>query len=854
MKHRLAHYLLVLLPLTGIAHGQHTDGTVASQAASTTGAGIDTAAEKAGFRSAIGLPIRVTDFGAVGDGMVLHDAAITNGDATVTSATATFPADIAGKYCRVAGGTTAGVHQVETATAAGTITGSGTISVTITGDGIDGSPLTVGVHVVAGDTAATWAGKVRNHLANSLQLFDRYDAGGSSTSIELTGKRPRANDTTLNIALANGTCTGVTTATTSANTTQGVATVDLITTVASRNSATSIELSNAPGRTASGVTILYGTNDTAAIQSAIDAAASSTYTREVIFPRGRFLCNLDGKPHVSLTGADGGMTKFEYDPPGPLPDLTDSERLTTILLPAVATEPVIGYTTADKIYSARISRIGIFGTKEQVGYGIQLGEPDESNNGFTGGSLKLEQVMVTGFEYALSSSRVAALQCDTSLFLYSRVCVFLGETNLGIGPTDTSIFNNCGTGGANCDANWFISASKGITITGGDHNDGAHVAIVCNGATVAMTGVNSESTTRSPFVVATGRLNVTGSNILHMNGPLVDAIGSDSNVTITETRIGAVGAGALWQGKAVYCRTDQSSGHLDKLPRGGVIARYPDLGLNDLQVTEYTTEIYTLPVVAERRSTVSDEFIGHYAASPYSALGWTLTTLAGDAPVVYLPTQPAYPGNVFGLAGIGTSTSNSANVLRFAVPVESFNPTAGYWRARWRLALGASSTIRFRCGFYSLDTAAAGVFTPKNGIGIRVDRSVPDSNIQFEVINNETVTAVDTGIPYTALNSAREIQIWRTAEGLFFGLYPTLPNGAAITYPMVEHPSTGTVNELPARSLLREGLRGRLQLTPHPPFAAPLSCARSSIATRSPPISTKRTARHGGRNTSHRTP
>jgi hypothetical protein len=801
MKHRFAHYLLALLSFALIAPGQPTSGTVESQAASTTGAGIDTIAERAGFRAAIGLPIRVADFGAVGDGMALHDAAITTGDATVTSATASFPADIAGKYCRITGGTTAGVLQVETATAAGTITASGTVAVTITGDGIDGSPLTLGVNVVAGDTAATWAGKVRNHLSNSLQLFDRYYAGGTSASIALTGKRPRANDTTLNIALANGTCTGVTTAATSANTTAGVATADLITTVASRNSATSIELSTAPGRTGTSVTLLYGTDDTAAIQSAIDAAASSTYTREVIFPRGRFLCNIDGKPHVSLTGADGGMTDFEYDPPGPLPDLSDSERLTTILLPAVATKPVIGYTTAAKIYSARISRIGIFGTKEQVGYGIQLGEPDEANNGFTGGSLKMDQVMVTGFEYALSSSRVAALQCDTSLFLYSRVCVFLGEIHLGIGPTDTSIFNNCGTGGANCDANWFISASKGITITAGDHNDGKHVAIVCNGSTVAMTGLNSESTTGSPFVVATGRLNVTGTNLLHMNGPLVDAIGSDNNVTITDTRIGAVGAGALWQGKAVYCRTDQGSGYLDKLPRGGVIARYPDPGWSDLQVTEYTTEIYTLPVVAERRSTVSDEFIGNYATSPYSDLGWTLTNLAGDAPVVFLPTQPAYPGNVFGLAGVGTSTSNSSNVLRFAVPVESFNPTAGYWRARWRLALGASTTIRFRCGFYSLDTAAAGVFTPKNGIGIRVDRSVPDSNIQFEVINNEAVTAIDTGIPYTALNSAKEIQIWRTAEGLFFGLYPSLSSGSGILYPMVKHSSTGTVNDYLAPSM-----------------------------------------------------
>lgn len=116
----------------------------------------------------------------------------------------------------------AGTAQVETATAAGTITGSGNATVTVTGDDIEGSPLAVSVAVTATDTAATWAGKVRTALGLQSAITDVYTVGGASTSITLTRTAARYNDSTLNIALANGTCTGITEAASSANTTAGV--------------------------------------------------------------------------------------------------------------------------------------------------------------------------------------------------------------------------------------------------------------------------------------------------------------------------------------------------------------------------------------------------------------------------------------------------------------------------------------------------------------------------------------------------------------------------------------------------------------------------------------------------------
>lgn len=137
---------------------------------------------------------------------------------------------------------TAGTAQVETATAAGTISGSGNATVVVTAAGMTGTPKTISVAVINGDTAATWAGKVRVALAADTAVSALFDVSGSSTAIVLTRKatgtislqgttynRYAANDATLNISLDNGTCTGITTAATSTNTTAGVLTSGTLT-------------------------------------------------------------------------------------------------------------------------------------------------------------------------------------------------------------------------------------------------------------------------------------------------------------------------------------------------------------------------------------------------------------------------------------------------------------------------------------------------------------------------------------------------------------------------------------------------------------------------------------------------
>ncbi len=144
--------------------------------------------------------------------------------ATLATAGNTLTIDTATGIATV--GTTP-VAQIETATAAGTIGTTGNATVTVTGARITGSPLAISVAVTSGDTASVWAGKVRTALNATAAITSVYTVGGSTTSIVLTETDPENNDATLNIALANGTCTGITAAPSSTNTTAGVGGVKL---------------------------------------------------------------------------------------------------------------------------------------------------------------------------------------------------------------------------------------------------------------------------------------------------------------------------------------------------------------------------------------------------------------------------------------------------------------------------------------------------------------------------------------------------------------------------------------------------------------------------------------------------
>lgn len=117
------------------------------------------------------------------------------------------------------------VAQVETATVIGTIgaAGAGNATVIVTAAGMTGSPKTINVAVANNDTASLVAGKIRTALAADVDVTALFTVGGAAANVIITAITAAANDGTLNISTANGTCTGLTAAPSSANTTAGVA-------------------------------------------------------------------------------------------------------------------------------------------------------------------------------------------------------------------------------------------------------------------------------------------------------------------------------------------------------------------------------------------------------------------------------------------------------------------------------------------------------------------------------------------------------------------------------------------------------------------------------------------------------
>lgn len=118
-------------------------------------------------------------------------------------------------------GSTSGTAQVETLTAAGTVTQSGNAVLTLTSAKITSGPLIIQFSVLATDTPTAWAAKARVALAASPEANAIFIPGGATTAITLTQRENDGNDTSLVLTVANGNSVGITAAS-SANTTPGV--------------------------------------------------------------------------------------------------------------------------------------------------------------------------------------------------------------------------------------------------------------------------------------------------------------------------------------------------------------------------------------------------------------------------------------------------------------------------------------------------------------------------------------------------------------------------------------------------------------------------------------------------------
>lgn len=104
-------------------------------------------------------------------------------------------------------------YHLETATVIGTIVNPGNATVIVTCTGMSGSPITTNVDVLAADTAAVVAGKIRTALLSVANITSFLTVGGSNVDVTLTRVSPGTIAIAdFNISIANGTCTGLTAA------------------------------------------------------------------------------------------------------------------------------------------------------------------------------------------------------------------------------------------------------------------------------------------------------------------------------------------------------------------------------------------------------------------------------------------------------------------------------------------------------------------------------------------------------------------------------------------------------------------------------------------------------------------
>ena len=123
-------------------------------------------------------------------------------------------------------GTVAGALQVETATivAASGATTAGNLTVTVTSALVTGSPLAISVPLTLSEnTASLVAAEVRSVLGATAAITDHYTVKGHGANYTLEALVMAVNDATLNLAHANDTSAGITTAASSTDTTAGVA-------------------------------------------------------------------------------------------------------------------------------------------------------------------------------------------------------------------------------------------------------------------------------------------------------------------------------------------------------------------------------------------------------------------------------------------------------------------------------------------------------------------------------------------------------------------------------------------------------------------------------------------------------
>ena len=151
-----------------------------------------------------------------------NTATFSSPDCSVTLAVSGFSLQFA-RFRYIQSTDDSAVKQIETITVAGSVTSSGTktLIATATAKGMNASPKAITVNVANGDSSSTVATKVAAALNADADVSRFFTALASTSNVSITANFGTTNDSSMNLALALGTATGITPVTTSTHTTAG---------------------------------------------------------------------------------------------------------------------------------------------------------------------------------------------------------------------------------------------------------------------------------------------------------------------------------------------------------------------------------------------------------------------------------------------------------------------------------------------------------------------------------------------------------------------------------------------------------------------------------------------------------
>lgn len=581
--------------------------------------------------------------------------------------------------------------------------------------------------------------------AESVVAYVAANAGGSSSYIDVTAAPYSAvGDAKINdgAAMASGTAT----LTCAAGQFQagdvgkyirvvgaGTAGADLVTTISARASTTSVTLAANAATTVSSAQLVCGTDNTTAIQAAINAANASTSTRRVFLPAGKYICNLTSYPNVDIVGAGAPNQQIAFGAIN-----LAANTLNTFLIPAVTTSPIIYLAT---IYGASVQDICFVGgdgtvLADRKGTGIQLGVITAGATGATGGSFAARRCEFSGLERGIHAASMWDSVFEMLAFNYCDRGFLGGEVPLEAvgagGPADGLTFLSCQSNFT--DIVFEFDRCKQTSIIGGDFNSMVSFVKSYNSATI-VSGVNIESATNCIFHLA--GVNPSRLDVGYLETQsTTDVVWNECTATNPPISIRSAAAGMNY-------KTAAASGYPRALPIESIILRYTSAAFTTLKRTEKWDWIARTNWERENNFRLYEPFIKS-AASPYGSLGWTGTAIS-----TYTTGQFGNQSNAFYIY-----LSANTKAVRFA-PEYANSQFFTNWRMSWifKNSLQVGS-MALRMGLYTYD--ATPVMIPANGIGLRADTvTAGDTNIQLEVIVGGAIqTVVDTGIAISTLDDA----------------------------------------------------------------------------------------------------